>query len=77
MKKLLSFLSYLPVILVGILGAYIVFHMWLLTEIGHGGSAGRKNEQAGKHAQASGKAAPSVSVKGSDSAEDLTSTDQH
>ncbi len=32
MKKLLSFLSYLPVILVGILGAYMVFHMWQLTE---------------------------------------------
>jgi hypothetical protein len=77
MKKLLSFLSYLPVILVGILGAYLVFHMWQLTEIGHGASAGRKNEQVGKHAQASGEGAPSVSAKGSASAGNITSTDQH
>jgi hypothetical protein len=31
-KKVVSFLSWVPVILVGILGAYIVFHMWQLTE---------------------------------------------
>jgi hypothetical protein len=41
-KKVLSFLSYVPVILVGILGAYIVFHMWQLTEIGHLHSARRQ-----------------------------------
>ena len=34
-KKFLTFISYLPVSLVGLLGAYIVFHMWHLTEIGH------------------------------------------
>ena len=77
MKKLLSSLSYLPVILVGILGVYLVFHMWQLTEIGHGASAGRKNEQGGKHAQASGEGTPSVNVKGSASAETITSTDPH
>ena len=33
-KKLLSFLKYLPVILVGLAGAYIVFHMWQLSEVG-------------------------------------------
>jgi hypothetical protein len=77
MKKLLSFLSYLPVILVGILGAFIVFHMWQLTEVGRGSSAGPKNEKVGKHAQASGEGQPSVSVKGPASAGDITSTDQH
>jgi hypothetical protein len=39
-KKLLSFLGYLPVILVGTLGAYIVFHMWELSEINRGGHSG-------------------------------------
>ena len=38
MKKLPRFLGWIPVILVGILGAYIVFHMWQLTEIGRTGS---------------------------------------
>jgi hypothetical protein len=36
-KKFLQFLCYVPVILVGLLGAYIVFHMWQLTEVGRGG----------------------------------------
>jgi hypothetical protein len=31
-KKFVRFLSYLPVILVALLGAYIVFHMWRLSE---------------------------------------------
>ena len=75
MKKLLSLLSYVPVILVGILGAYIVFHMWQLTEIGRGASAGRKKEQAEKHAQGSPEGSPSIGAKGSASAGDITSTD--
>jgi hypothetical protein len=36
-KNFLKFLSYVPVILVAIFGAYIVFHMWQLTEIGRKG----------------------------------------
>ena len=38
-KKVLSSLSYLPVVLIGILGAYIVFHMWELSEVGRGKSS--------------------------------------
>jgi hypothetical protein len=34
-KDLLSLLKYGPVILVGLVGAYIVFHMWQLSEVGH------------------------------------------
>ncbi|HEX6567099.1 MAG TPA: hypothetical protein VF020_22605 [Chthoniobacterales bacterium] len=37
MKKFLQFLCYVPVILVGLLGAYLVFHMWQLSEVGRGG----------------------------------------
>jgi hypothetical protein len=68
-KKFLKFLSYVPVILVAILGAYIVFHMWQLTEIGRKGakhgtivgglnanSAGRENS-----ASASGSESPETS----------------
>lgn len=32
MKKFINFLGYVPLILVGVLGAYIVFHMWQLSE---------------------------------------------
>jgi hypothetical protein len=39
-KKILRFLAYLPVILVAILGAYIVFHMWRLAEIGRRSTSG-------------------------------------
>jgi hypothetical protein len=35
-KRLLQFLCYVPVILVGLLGAYLVFHMWQLSEVGRG-----------------------------------------
>jgi hypothetical protein len=32
MKRLVSFLGYVLLILVGLLGAYIVFHMWQISE---------------------------------------------
>jgi hypothetical protein len=32
MKKFAKLLGYVPVILVGLLGAYIVFHMWQLSD---------------------------------------------
>jgi hypothetical protein len=32
MKKFVNFLGYVPVLLVVLLGAYIVFHMWHLSE---------------------------------------------
>lgn len=32
MKKFVNFLGYVALILVGVLGAYIVFHMWYLSE---------------------------------------------
>jgi hypothetical protein len=32
MKKLVRFLSYAAVVLIGLLGAYIVVHMWELSE---------------------------------------------
>jgi hypothetical protein len=32
MKKLVGFLGYVAVVLVGLLGAYIVIHMWQLSE---------------------------------------------
>jgi hypothetical protein len=41
MKRFLKFLCYFPLILLGVLGAYIVFHMWQLTEIGHGAASQR------------------------------------
>jgi hypothetical protein len=32
MKKFVNFLGYVAIILAGVLGAYIVFHMWQLSE---------------------------------------------
>jgi hypothetical protein len=78
MKKLLSFLTYLPVILVGVLGAYIVFHMWQLTEIGRS-AASRKKELPGKHASAQTSEAglASAGAKESPNTGTISSADQH
>jgi hypothetical protein len=63
MKKFCNFLSYLPVILVGILGAYIVFHMWTLTEIGKNRATLSKNSsQRVSQKSFSPKAAASASI---------------
>ncbi|MBV9874933.1 MAG: hypothetical protein JO025_09425 [Verrucomicrobia bacterium] len=52
MKKFLQFVGYVPVILVGLLGAYLVFHMWQLSEVGRDGHRGiakaRSAELAGQ-----------------------------
>jgi fatty acid desaturase len=65
-KKLLSFLGWVPVILVGMLGAYIVFHMWQLTEIGHRHSP-RKQAVTNGQASATGaqQGLPTANAKGS------------
>jgi hypothetical protein len=66
MKKLLSIISYLFVIIVALLGTFMVYHMWQLSQPGRGHPTLREPPwQAKVSADVSTESLPSSSVKSS------------